>query len=167
MLYGGITGGLCSVLFLLIVRYMNVESFVSGGWRIAYFLPFIAGIIAAILVKRQNAGILPFVKSLKVLYGVFVISTFICLAGNFVIDTTDNLVITAQEDAWKQAIKSEKDPVKKANDLATIDKYKTNPAGSLVPTFIMIFVLTIIFGLMLSMIVARLIGKEPYRRPTL
>ena len=167
ILYGGILGGLCSVLLLLIVRYMNVDSFVGGGWKVAYFLPFVAGIAGGLIVKNWNSGILPFVRSLKILYGIFVIGTFICLSGNFIIDSYDTGVVAAKGNAWQQSINGEKDAVKKAKDLETIQKYKTNHAGSLIPTFVMIFILTVVFGLMLSMIVARLIGKEPYKRPTL
>src|ERR1700751_869437 len=90
VLYGGIIGGVAGTILLLVIRYTDIDFFVrSGGYRYAYLAPFAAGAIAAFIKKKNDGGILPYVKSLGTLYGSFVIGVFICLIANFIIVVND------------------------------------------------------------------------------
>jgi predicted DNA-binding transcriptional regulator AlpA len=81
----GLIGAVASIAYLIILYVGGLELFTSALSFLAYVIPIVVAVLAALKVKKNQGGYIAFKEALKVTFGVFLIISFISTIFNYLL----------------------------------------------------------------------------------
>ncbi len=161
LLQYGLLSAVISLLVFIVLYLGGIKLFTSPVAYFAFLIPIVFAVLACVKEKKQSGGYLDFGKALKIAFGVFVISSLVTTAANYI-------VLNFVDPEFKQALQqyslemtenmmkkfgASQDQIDKAIDKAAKEDGFT--IGKMMLGFAMYCILWFLFSLIIALIVRK------------